>query len=367
MILERCQLKPHTMQTLRLLALALPLLAPIPLLHAKQWGDATGLHDLFAWWPVINTFVVITLLDYLIGKDETNPEPVGNVARLLFASIPVLSALVYLLTLAWALKIYHTAPWGPWGKLAWLISVGSLSGVLAINVAHELIHKRTRLERWLGGVLLSAVAYGTFKVEHTLGHHAWVGTPRDGSTARRGENVYAFMLRALRDNPRRAVELQTQRLRRQGQGFLSWHNELLAWTLLTLLFAASAYAYAGADGLVFFIAQALVAIAHLECVNYIEHYGLTRRTSTDGQLDRVTPMHSWNSAYFLTNAYLFSLQRHSDHHAHAARRYHALEHHSMAPQLPGGYSAMMVLALLPPLWERVIGARLDAFAAHRTP
>jgi alkane 1-monooxygenase len=55
---------------------------------------------------------------------------------------------------------------------------------------------------------------------------------------------------------------------------------------------------------------------------------------------------------------LFHLQRHADHHAHAARRYQALRHFDDAPQLPSGYAGMFLLAYVPPLWFAVMNPRL---------
>ena len=58
------------------------------------------------------------------------------------------------------------------------------------------------------------------------------------------------------------------------------------------------------------------------------------------------------------NYFLLNLARHSDHHANASRRYQELRTFEEAPQLPGGYGAMVVLALVPPLWFRVIHPRI---------
>jgi len=70
-------------------------------------------------------------------------------------------------------------------------------------------------------------------------------------------------------------------------------------------------------GIGYFLGQSAVAFISLEIINYIEHYGLHRRKMSNGKYERVTPEHSWNSNYFLTNMFLFQLQRHSDHHAYA--------------------------------------------------
>jgi alkane 1-monooxygenase len=55
-----------------------------------------------------------------------------------------------------------------------------------------------------------------------------------------------------------------------------------------------------------------------------------------------------------SNILLFHLQRHSDHHYHASRRYQSLRHFDDAPQLPSGYVGMLLLADVPILWHKVI-------------
>jgi alkane 1-monooxygenase len=44
------------------------------------------------------------------------------------------------------------------------------------------------------------------------------------------------------------------------------------------------------------------------------------------------------------------LTRHSDHHYKSTRKYQILRHHDDSPQLPMGYPAAILMALLPPLW-----------------
>ena len=76
---------------------------------------------------------------------------------------------------------------------------------------------------------------------------------------------------------------------------------------------------------------------------------------------------SWNSDYLLSNLLLFHLQRHSDHHETPRRRYQTLLHHADSPQLPGGYAAMFLLALCPPLWFRIVDPRVEAFHRREPP
>lgn len=110
---------------------------------------------------------------------------------------------------------------------------------------------------------------------------------------------------------------------------------------------------------VFFVVQSIIAFSLLEMVNYIEHYGILRREIAPNRYERVNPLHSWNANQLLTNFFLFQLQRHSDHHANANRRYQVLRHIDESPQLPYGYPTMIMIALVPPLWFKLMNQRLE--------
>jgi alkane 1-monooxygenase len=263
--------------------------------------------------------------------------------------------------LAWSAWWFANAPLDPVGVLGWGLSQGVVGGVLAINTAHELIHKDSRLEQTVGGLLLASVGYHGFKIEHLRGHHVHVSTPEDASSARFGQSVWDFLPRAMVLNTRNAWTLEAERLRKLGLPVLHWRNEMLRWTALWLALIALIALWLGLPGVVFFLLQGVVAAGTLEVINYIEHYGLERRRLADGRFERTTHLHSWNSDYRLSNLMLFQLQRHSDHHAFPKRPYAILRHHADSPQLPGGYAAMFLLALVPPLWFRVINPRVRAF------
>jgi alkane 1-monooxygenase len=104
--------------------------------------------------------------------------------------------------------------------------------------------------------------------------------------------------------------------------------------------------------------SAVTGILLLETVNYIEHYGLTRREVAPGVYERVKPTHSWNSDHHLGRILLYELTRHSDHHYKANRPYQILRHFDESPQLPTGYPGMMILSLIPPLWFKVMNSKV---------
>ncbi len=342
-----------------LLAYVVPALMPV----AAAFGSLSGHHDAAAWLPLFVLFVVLPLADYAIGRDSANPASDAAIEALeadrWYRALTLAALPVQLTLIAWSAWWFLHAGFGPAGQIGWLVSQGVVSSTLGITVAHELIHRRERLEQWAGGVLLASVCYASFKIEHVRGHHVHVSTPLDRSSARRGESVYPFIVRALLGNPRAAWRLEAERLATLGLPRWHWRNELLWWSALSALFALALGLWLGVGGVAFFLLQSLVAAATLEIINYVEHYGLERRRLPDGRYERTTHRHSWNSDYRLSNLMLFQLQRHADHHETARRRYQALLHHPESPQLPAGYSSMLLLALLPPLWRRIIDPRID--------
>ena len=258
---------------------------------------------------------------------------------------------------AWA---FEALPLSPAGQVGWMVSIGVVSAIVGIVAAHELIHKRSKLDRFCGGLLLSCVCYGTFKVEHIRGHHADVGTPDDATTAPVGRSYYRYLAHIVPANFLKAWRLERDRLAGEGRSVFSAKNELIWWSALSIILCMVVTVVFGARAVVFFIVQSVIAIALLEAIDYIEHYGLRRRRLADGSYEPVSALHSWNSDFLLTNLYLFQLQRHPDHHLYSRKPYQTLRHIAQSPQLPAGYAAMVVLALIPPLWFAVMNPRVAA-------
>ena len=320
------------------------------------------------WWALVVMYVFVPVLDLLCGQVVTRFTP-DEQARLgsdkMLRAIPWVCGVTWLATLVWALamlpqvfalSLIHVA--------GFVVSLGVVGGILAINVAHELIHRNNRTERFFGGVLLASVCYGVFKVEHVRGHHLRVATADDPASARWGESVYAFVPRSIVGTYSHGWRIEAERLARSGVlgAAAILRNEVLHWSLLSLAFASAVALWLGIAGLLAFLLAALVAIIELEMVNYIEHYGLERKVGPDGKLEAVHYEHSWDYAGWLTNALLINLQRHSDHHAHGGRAFGALNSHAEAPQLPASYAAMLVLALVPAAYRAVIHPKFTSTA-----
>jgi alkane 1-monooxygenase len=333
---------------------ALPFIA-YGLVHLTGWS-------VFWFWGPILIFGVFPPLDLLIGVDAENPP--DSVLKWLEQDRYYRWCTYAFLPLQYAGLVFACTLWAS-GHLTLVDKVGlaiteAMVAGIAINTAHELGHKRDWLERWLSKIALAQSGYGHFFVEHNRGHHVRVATPEDPASARLGESFWAFLPRTVKGSLTSAWELEREWLARHGRRTWSIRNNILnAWAMTVALFAGLTAAF-GLKVLPYLVLQAVLGFPLLEVVNYLEHYGLLRQMRPDGRYERTRPEHSWNSNNVASNVLLYHLQRHSDHHANPMRRFQALRHFDEAPQLPTGYAGMILLALVPPLWRRVMDPRLLA-------
>ncbi len=314
------------------------------------------------WLPLIVVYLVIPVLDFMLGEDRSNPpeEAVPQLdadpfyRRITYALVPTLWLCI--IFASWFVA-RHDLPWH--AVLAVVLSTGLMGG-FCINVGHELGHKRSVLEQWLAKLVLAPTGYGHFYVEHNRGHHRDVATPADPASSRMGETIYVFVLREMPGALRRAWRLEKERAARMGK--TSWHagNEILQPTAFTALLWLSLAVWLGPAIVLFLVAASFWANFQLTSANYIEHYGLLRQNGANGKPEPCRPRHSWNSNHALSNWILFHLQRHADHHAHASRRYQCLRHFPGVPTLPSGYFGMFMLAYVPPVFFAVMNPRLVA-------
>lgn len=341
---------------------AIPLLLPLLMVFNVQQGGA------WLWAPVIFVFGLLPLLDILFGRDTWNPTPEEAAVLeadlfyriILYAWVPM-----QLLLLGWLAWQAQTFALLSWHFAALCVSTGTITGALGITIAHELGHKFDQREQWLARILLMSVCYMHFHIEHNKGHHARVATPDDPASARAGQSLYAFLPQTLAGSFTSAWHFERTRLAKSGKRSLHWRNQMLWGVAGSAVMFMLALAIGGINGSVFFLCQGLVAVFLLEVVNYIEHYGLRRNPRENGGYERVEIIHSWNASERFTNWFLFNLQRHSHHHVEHHRRYQVLRSMQDSPQLPTGYAGMVLLALVPPLWKRIMDHRLANWSSER--
>lgn len=329
------------------------------------------------WWnylAIAFSFILIPLIDQQLGIDTSNPsdsEIKVKGEEFYYRFVTYIWTYVQIAFVFWGCyvisegAISSTVEW-----IGFVVSFSLVTGGLGITVAHELGHKKSSLERFYSKVLLMTVCYMHFYIEHNRGHHVAVATPEDPATARKNESFYAFWIRSVFVGYAHAWKLENESMKRKGFSTFHWKNNMLWFAILPVFFCAFlTFLFSYSSGKIrweipiFFFSQSFLAFTLLELVNYVEHYGIVRKEISPGRYERVNPVHSWNASQLLSNLFLFQLQRHSDHHANAIKRYQVLNHYDESPQLPFGYPTMILIATVPPLWFGMMNKRLEVWAS----
>jgi alkane 1-monooxygenase len=330
---------------------------------------ALYLHGGWVFSALMLAFVIIPLLELVLPMTAENlsaDEEAVQSSRPYFDLLLYLNVPMYFGLVAWYFG-QMSAYWAGnltlenWELVGLTLSMGVFLGTIGINVAHELGHREKPYEQWMAKLLLLPNLYLHFYIEHNRGHHLHIATDEDPASARYNETVYAFFWRSVTEGYRSAWLLEAKRLARAGQSFWSLHNEMLVFQIVQVAYLLVVGWLFGAGTVLFAVAVAVVGFLMLELVNYIEHYGLRRQKLPSGHYERVQPWHSWNSNHEAGRIFLYELTRHSDHHFKATRKYQILRHFDESPQLPYGYPGCMLVALVPPLWFRLMNPRVEAW------
>ena len=239
--------------------------------------------------------------------------------------------------------------------------MGLFIGIMGTVPGHELVHrKKSKFDMFMGNWLLALSWDCAFAVEHVHGHHKNVGTPSDPATARRGENIYLFIIKATLKEHRDAWKIELSQMKRRNIPVWSIKNKMILGYFRSASIVILAFFIGGLKGALFFLLFSFIAKALLEVINFSEHYGLVRV-----QGEPVMPRHSWNSNSTLSSTYLYNVTRHSSHHEKANLKYWELRSYQDAPMMPQGYLAMLYMALfLPNYFHKVMAKKLIDWDKH---
>lgn len=315
----------------------------------------------WVWATPIFGFVCIPVLELIFPIDtgNLNPNQIDNKLKqklfdwLLYLNLPIVFGLVI-----YGLSIVSTQALETYEFVGLVVSVGIVLGVNGINVAHELGHRQSTNERFIGKALLLPSFYMHFYIEHNFGHHLHAATPEDPATARYNQSVYSFWFTSTIRQYFKAWKIQKKLLSNNNLSFFSVKNDMLWFVIFQMLYLIAIVLALGVLSLIFALFAGIVGFILLESVNYIEHYGLLRLKTKSGRYERVKEIHSWNSNHIIGRIVLYELTRHSDHHYKSSKKYQILDCHNESPQMPYGYPTSMVLAMIPPLWFRIMNKRV---------
>ena len=239
-------------------------------------------------------------------------------------------------------------------KVLIFFAVSLFVGQVSNSNAHELIHRSPRWMRRLGVAVYSSILFGHHASAHVRVHHFHAATPLDPNSARVGESFYAFAARAWAGSFLRGLAAETRLRRRRARGL----HPYLEYAVLSSASLAVAAGLAGGKGILTLLMISAYAQVQLLLSDYVQHYGLRRRTLPSGRYEPVGPQHSWNAPHGFSSALMLNAPRHSDHHAHPSRPYPGLElDRRTMPVLPYSLPVMAAIATLPPVWRRLMDRR----------
>ncbi|SEW29105.1 alkane 1-monooxygenase [Aliiroseovarius sediminilitoris] len=328
-----------------------------------------ALAALFGGWFAVAALTYMTLLAYALDaiiarispaldEDETADDADLLSALLALCHFGLLGLVVYSLGGGMQHSLVATA--------CTFLATGLFFGQVSNANAHELIHRSNWKLRTLGKWVYITLLFGHHSSAHPKVHHRWVATPDDPNTAEEGESFYDFAPRAWVGSFVAGYEMEKQDLARSHRREMNPYYIYVAGAILTM---GIALWIGGIGGFLAYLLLSLHAQMQLLLSDYVQHYGLLRDKRADGDYVPVDVGHSWNAPHWFSSHMMLNAPRHSDHHAHPMRPYPALTlpDAKQAPMLPYSLPMMATIALIPPLWDRVMGRALRKWRAQSAP
>ena len=318
-------------------------------------------NGIWTFSAIFYVFLILPVLDILTGETTENMAPEEASYKknkwifdlMLYLNAPIVFGLLFMVLSKIQNNSYET-----FELIGLILSAGILLATNGINVAHELGHRKSFFDRFVSQLLYMPCLYMHFYIEHNFGHHLKVATPEDGATAKYNQNLYSFWFSSVTRQYISAWKIQIQKLKSESFSFFSFKNNMLFYHIIQPVYLIGIYFLFSIEVMIFSIIIGIVSFLFLECINYIEHYGLRRFKTNSNRYERVQPHHSWNSNYNIGRITLYELTRHSDHHYKSSKKYQVLNSHNECPTLPLGYPASILLSFVPPLWFWVMNPRV---------
>lgn len=326
------------------------LLPSVLLIAGALWG---GLWIWAAMLSIMLFWLAMDRLSGLVPEDRSGAEGVEFPAGTWLLVMLAVMQLIHIPVAIWALT-------GRLHGVEWIVgfsAFGVFFGQIGNPAAHELIHRSDRRLRQLGMTVYTSVLFGHHASAHMLVHHIHVATPLDPNSARKGQGFWRFLPRAWIGSFRAGLEAERALSQRASGRRLNPYWLYCAGGALVLALCAVSF---GPWGVLIYLGLCGHAQSQLLVSDYVQHYGLRRAKLANGRYEPVNARHSWNAFGWYSSAMMLNAPRHSDHHARPARTFANLTIPQDAPILPAPLPAMAMLALVPPLWRKMMDPRLEA-------
>ncbi|MDA9576755.1 fatty acid desaturase [Flavobacteriaceae bacterium] len=235
-----------------LFAYSIPLMTLVSISYNGILTFATPLYA-FIFIPLLE----IILKDYDREYSESQKEKrLNNILFdiLLYLNIPFVFGL-----LAYGFWVLETKSLTPIEMVGIVLSLGILLATNAINVAHELGHRKTKGEQTLSKLLLLPCLYMHFYLEHNFGHHKNVATPEDPATSKKNQSVYHFWITSVLKQYKNAWQIQLSILAKGNHTYFSLKNDMLWYSIFQLCYLDLCFLFFGTSGLLFALAVGVLS------------------------------------------------------------------------------------------------------------
>ena len=232
-----------------------------------------------------------------------------------------------------------------------VISSGIFAGI-GIIYGHELSHTKGLsfvVSRWI--MALSGSAH--FCYAHVYNHHLELGSDNDPATAPRGRSMYAHLPISYLGQSKFLFEKEKERLARMDFSFFSWRNKWLRGYAMSLPSLFLFWVAGGWTGIVCLLTVWIISNFELEALNYLEHYGLIRKKG-----EPIEYRHSWDNSTAFTSWFFIEIGRQADHHDRGDTHFWELDEVG-APNTKKGYFCIFAIALIPPLFHKLMEKELS--------
>ncbi|CAD8211352.1 unnamed protein product [Paramecium octaurelia] len=320
-----------------------------------------------AWIAIWIVYTLIPFLDEFFSLDLRNPskDEQNKLEQEMRFKLPLYVCVIFdWISLIWMINFLLNNEIQIFNKLGIIFLCGNLAAS-NINIAHELFHKDNLLDKLLGTVTLARNLYIHFAIEHIHGHHRNVATPKDPATSLKGQKIWNFLPQTIIGSYVSAWNFEADLMLKKYGSVIRVQNRMIWYTISYFIIPCIIYYYFGFFGCVYFLGTVINSVVYLETINYVEHYGLSRKEIQPGKYEQVDIRHSWNAPHRLSNYLLFKLQRHSDHHENPYKSYQTLCSYEESPQLPHGYTVCILLAWVPNLWFEIMDLQLKNWEHHK--
>ena len=299
-------------------------------------------------WIGLGLYIVLAVafVDAFLPKDFSSyPIKTSFMGGMVLSFYPACFLLLYYV---YALQLRRYMDGQAWGSVSAMFVVVSLvTAVTFLPVIHEMVHR----SGWVRRVGLSFVSlFGAVYMSnsHFHVHHVETDTPGDTETPYRGENVWRFILRAVKRQHQESWKIEQEMMRKQGIHWLSYKSRIVQGIVGFLIGSLLFVSVSGLSGLPFYILSIGVAMSLQAIYSYIEHYGLVRVPGTPIEL-----RHAWNHLNPLGRAFGVEIASHSAHHVDPDIPYYQLPIPREVPHMPGLYTSFF-LTFIPKLWDQYI-------------